>query len=113
VGLRIRLSLISFGGDRSTDEEFSPEGRKSGAEGGEANPLLQPDSCFNIGTVFEGAQSKSITACERLNERRTKNIIYLSDNWTITVQMQSREVLKGMSTFVIKYEGRHTRDRPI
>jgi len=95
-GQTIRFSLLSFGGKRSTDDDDVPGSSSSSAV---APP---PEACYEIGEIKDGTQRTTLSMCGGSSR---ESLVYASSGYDVTLQLLSAEVLRGLSPFVIKYEG--------
>ena len=102
-GQRVRLTLVSFSGSRTSSEDTDDDDGGQAAAAAAAAGI--PDVCYEIGTALSGGgQSRTLTACGS-GDRRSQNVLYTSEGNNLTVRFHPREVLKGLSSFLIRYEG--------
>ena len=94
-GQTIRLSLLSFGGKRSADDEDGPSSSLSGV----APP---PEVCYEIGEIKDGGRSSTLSMCGGSSR---ESVVYSSTGHDVILQLLSAEVLRGLAPFVVKYEG--------
>lgn len=89
-GQTIKLSLLRFGPGRVADDPMSKN-------------YGQGDVCYELATISEGSSKKIVTTCGGNDRQKT---FYLSKHNNVVVEFLPKEVLKSLSPFFIKYQGR-------
>ena len=96
-GQRVMLKLFKFGSVvQPPQEEDGPNGQQTGAAPG--YPGGRSNVCYELATVTEGEQERSITTCS--GEER-ESIVYQSDSSMIDISVLSS------GSFLLYYEGEY------
>lgn len=91
-GQTIRLTMTSFGGKRS-------DGQNQGHVTGSSEP------CHDVGEVKEPGSKNRQTLAMCVGAARER-VVFTSAGNDVTVQLLSKETLRSLSAFVIKYKGK-------
>ena len=97
VGQTFRLTLLSFGASRRTgnsDGSVDPDGGGGGP--------MSSEVCYEIGEIRDGATRTTMSMC---GGGTRESVVYVSTGSDVIVQLLPAEVLRGLSPFVVKYEG--------
>src|SRR6218665_217012 len=101
-GQTIRLSLLSFGGTRGPGHRDGsrPAGSDACYEVGEGR-----EKGANQGGTTGGERPTAFSMCSDNGRGERESVFYLSTGSDVTIQLRSPEVLKGLASFIVKYEG--------
>ena len=65
----------------------------------------QKGGCYELAVIYEGSESRSITTCDGADGERRGSVIFKSVTNEVRLQMVSKEALKTLGKFLVKYKG--------